>query len=123
MEFKGQYLRFDEYKALGGNLKETPFNLLELRARKIIDKYTLGRLIELETQKDEVKGCVMALINEVYNYNMTGGKSSESVGSYSVSFNRPVTKEQKQIYSGIVEDYLVICKLKDGTPYMYVGVD
>ena len=29
MEFKGQYLTYNEYKSLGGNLNQTPFNLLE----------------------------------------------------------------------------------------------
>jgi hypothetical protein len=123
MDFREQYLNFDEYRNLEGTLPETPFNLLELRARKIIDKYTFNRLVGLEEQKDEVKGCIMALINEVYNFNKTGGIASESVGSYSVSFNRPVTKEQSSIYKSIVEDYLVMCKLKDGTPYMYCGVE
>ena len=29
MEFNGQYLTYNEYKALGGSLDITPFNLLE----------------------------------------------------------------------------------------------
>ena len=33
MEFKGQYLTYQEFKALGGTLDEMPFNLLEYNAR------------------------------------------------------------------------------------------
>ena len=44
MEFKNQYLTYLEYKNLGGTLGEMPFNLLEFKARKIIDERTLGRL-------------------------------------------------------------------------------
>ena len=46
MEFKGQYLTYQEYKALGGTLDEMPFNLLEFNARKKIDERTFGRLIK-----------------------------------------------------------------------------
>ena len=48
MEFSGQYLTYDEYKALGGNLDITPFNLLEYEARRIIDSRTLQRLKGIE---------------------------------------------------------------------------
>ena len=38
MKFEGQYLTFEEYKSLGGTLKDkTPFNLLEIEARNQID--------------------------------------------------------------------------------------
>ena len=63
MEFNGQYLTYEEYRYLGGTLPLMSFNLLELEARKEIDKYTFGRLTELETQKQEVKTCVYNLIS------------------------------------------------------------
>ena len=44
MEFSGQYLTYDEYKELGGNLDQTPFNLLEFESRRIIDSKTQQRL-------------------------------------------------------------------------------
>ena len=72
MEFTGQYLTYDEYKVLGGNLDQTPFNLSEMKARKIIDKYTQGRLIDLETQVLEVKSCVYDLINLGMGYDSSG---------------------------------------------------
>lgn len=62
MEFKGQYLNFSEYNELGGNLDQMPFNLFEFKARKKIDEYTRGRLINLEEQDIEVKTCIYNLI-------------------------------------------------------------
>ena len=44
MEFKGQYLTYEDYKALGGTLDLTPFNLLEFEARRRIDIKTQNRL-------------------------------------------------------------------------------
>ena len=58
MEFSGQYLTYDEYKALGGNLDITPFNLLEYEARRIIDSRTLQRLKGIEKIQQEVKMCM-----------------------------------------------------------------
>ena len=44
MEFEGQYLTYNEYKALGGRLDQTPFNILEFEARRKIDERTFERL-------------------------------------------------------------------------------
>ena len=90
MEFSGQYLTYDEYKALGGNLDITPFNLLEYEARRIIDNRTLQRLKGINIIPQEVKMCMFSLINTINSYASQGQTSknisSESVGSYSVSY-------------------------------------
>lgn len=122
MEFKGQYLAYQEYRALNGTLELTPFSLLEFKARKEIDDCTYGRLKKLDTQVEEVKLCIMDLINKIKKYNESdNGKSSESVGSYSVTYNKPLSKEQKQEIRSIISSYLSECKLDDGTPYLYRG--
>ena len=58
MEFKGQYLTYQEFKALGGTLDEMPFNLLEYNARKKIDERTFGRLVDKGQEYKEVKLCI-----------------------------------------------------------------
>lgn len=122
MEFKRQYLAYQEYRALGGTLELTPFSLLEFKARKEIDDCTYGRLKKLDTQVEEVKLCIMDLINKIKKYNESdNGKSSEIVGSYSVTYNKPLSKEQKQEIRSIISSYLSECKLDDGTPYFYRG--
>ena len=90
MEFSGQYLTYDEYKGLGGNLDITPFNLLEYEARRIIDSRTLQRLHGINKIPQEVKMCMFSLVNTINGYanqsQTSKNISSESVGSYSVSY-------------------------------------
>lgn len=124
MNFNNQYLTYEEYIGLGGNLAEMPFNILEFKARKIVDTNTLGRLVELETQVQEVKMCVYELINavEINEKTSAQGKTSESIDGYSVSYANNPTAEQKKQYHDIIWNYLINCKLNDGTPYLYLGV-
>lgn len=128
MTISGQYLTYSEYTALGGTLSEPSFNLLEFEARQIIDKYTFGRLKELITQNQEVKLCVYKLIGIVNAYttldNQKHGIASETIDGYSISYSSMDTAfiEAKNTELGnVVRDYLVDCKLDDGTPYLYCG--
>ena len=122
MEFKGQYLTYEEYKSLGGLLDLTPFNLLEFEARKEVDKYTFNRLVNLETQNQEVKLCIYALIEQI-NSNKANlkGVASESTDGYSISYTSQNNSEISQKTRNIIETYLINCKLADGTPYLYRG--
>ena len=122
MEFENQYLTYDEYKQIGGELQEMPFNLLEYRARKEIDRATFNRFSKLENYPQELKMCINELIAECYSYNSIGNKSSESVGSYSVSFNKPVTSEEQKTLDNIIATYLSEIKVND-VPVLYCGVD
>ena len=128
MEFSGQYLTYDEYEALGGTLPEMPFNLLEFQARNVVDKYTFGRLKSLDSQNQEVKLCVNKLIGTLNQYNTleasNKGIASENIDGYSISYATPstsITEAKEEEIKGIVKEYLVDCKLEDGTPYMYCG--
>ena len=121
MEFTGQYLTYDEYKALGGNLDQTPFNLLEFEARKEVDKYTFNRLVNLKTQNQDVKLCVYALISKIKKYNDISYVSSVNTDGYSESYSKPATKEEQKERYCIIETYLINCKLDNGTPYLYRG--
>lgn len=131
MECEKQYLRFEEYKKLGGSLDQVPFNLFELEARKNIDRYTFGRLKNLEEQRPEVKGCMMKLVNILESYskfeNLNKGVSSENIDGYSVSYGNVeatssiINAKKSEIYS-IIKEYLSDSRLEDGTPYLYRGV-
>ena len=130
MEISGQYLTYLEYKALGGTLAETPFKILEFEARQNVDKYTFGRLKELEEQNQEVKLCIYKLMGllESYDKQETQNKNvaSENTDGYSISYATPSTSisdAKNNETKNIVREYLVDCKLEDGTPYMYCGVD
>lgn len=122
MRFQNQYLNYNEYFNLGGKLKDAPFNLLEFEARKIIDKYTSGRLKNFKEQVQEVKLCMYSLINEMHKDNsVDSSKSSESIKDYSVNYIVLNSSEKKKKYKSIVEDYLIDCRLVDSTPYLYLG--
>lgn len=129
MEFIKQYLTFEEYRKLGGTLEQMPFNILEFKAQKEIDKYTFNRLINLEEYSNEVKVCVFDLMNIVSNYTKiinNTGISSESTDGYSVNYGA-VSKDNVKSYNADIKNcikrYLVNCKLEDNTPYMYCGVE
>ena len=130
MEYSGQYLTYEDYMALGGTLDLMPFNLLEFEARKEIDKYTFGRLINLDEQVNEVKLCVYNLINTLQGYNndKTRNKavSSESIDGYSVSYGAntiDTSKAKESAIKGVINTYLSQCKLDDTTSYLYRGVE
>lgn len=129
MEFNNQYLTYEEYIELGGTLEETPFNILELEAQKNVDKYTLGRLQNLEQQINEVKVCIFKLISLIDTYNSYENQnksiSSENIDGYSVTYSQAtenVSKSKIEDIKCIIKTYLAECKLEDDTPYLYVGV-
>lgn len=129
MEFNNQYLTYEKYQELGGALEETPFNILELEARKNIDKYTFGRLKDLEQQINEVKICEFKLIGLLNTYssyeNQNKSISSENTDGYSISYAQStenVSKAKINEIKSIIKSDLSECYLENGTPYLYVGV-
>lgn len=131
MEFSGQYLTYDEYKELGGNLDQTPFNLLEFEARRIIDSKTQQRLKNVKELPQQVKICVLSLINLLNSYtteNQTSKNiSSESVGSYSVSYItgtqiQETIKSKNAELTNVVLTYLTGV-IVNGEHVVYLGVN
>ena len=124
MNFNEQYLTYGEYKQLGGNLDEMPFNVLELKARGKVDERTLGRLKNLPIQITEVKTCIYQLIESMNTNESRKAKniSSESTDGYSVNYGTSTSTEENKQYDDIIRDYLLTCKLEDGTAYLYCGV-
>lgn len=127
MEFKGQYLTYQEYKGLGGTLELTPFNILEFEARRRIDEVTHNRMIGGNNISDEVKMCEFAIINKVlkaYDEEISRGKSSETVGSYSVSYNNDIKKiiedKRAEIEDLVLTDLYGV--VYNGEHVLYCGV-
>lgn len=129
MEFNNQYLTYEEYKSLGGTLGEMPFNILELKARQIINERTQNRLKDVEKIPQEVKICVYDLIQTINKYNNSNNSTSSNISSentdgYSVTYKSgtELTEEQKKQYDDVMETdlYGVIV---DNTPILYLGVN
>ena len=131
MKFEGQYLTYEEYKSLGGNLDETPFNLLEYEARRKIDERTQGRLKNVANAPQEVKMCMFALINSINSYGSSTNENnkniaSESTDGYSVNYVTGGTIQEmiqsKSVeLNDIIRTYL-IGVIVNGEHIMYVGV-
>ena len=122
MKFENQYLTYDEYKKLGGNLSEMPFNSLEYRAEKQVDELTSNRFRKISNYPIELKLCVNELMTEIKKYNETGNKSSETVGSYSVNYDKEITSERQKSLKGIIKTYLSETKVND-IYVLYCGAD
>lgn len=131
MEFSGQYLTYNEYKALGGSLDITPFNLLEYEARRIIDSRTQQRVKGIEQIPQEIKMCTFALVNALNSYSNESSNNkniaSESVGSYSVSYVtggtiQEIVKSKSVELNDIINTYLIGIVV-NGEHIMYLGVN
>lgn len=122
MKFENQYLTYNEYKELGGNLSEMPFKLLEYRAEKKVDEQTSNRFRKISEYPQELKLCINELMTEIKKYNDSGNKSSETVGNYSVSYDKPVTAEKDKSLNNIIKSYLSNTKIDD-IYVLYCGAD
>lgn len=129
MEFEGQYLTYQEYKALGGTLDEMPFNLLEFNARMKIDERTFGRLVDKGQKYQEVKLCVYNMITTLNSYSSydTQNKaiSSESTDGYSISYGTPqksTTEAKNSELEDVIDTYLSNL-IVDDVSVLYRGAD
>lgn len=129
MEFEGQYLTYQEYKALGGTLDEMPFNLLEFNARMKIDERTFGRLVDKGQEYKEVKLCVYNMITTLNSYSSydTQNKavSSETTDGYSISYGTPqksTTEAKNSELEDVIDTYLSNL-IVDDVPALYRGAD
>ena len=129
MEFNNQYLTYEEYKSLGGTLGEMPFNILELKARQIINERTQNRLKDIEKIPQEVKICVYDLINTMNKYNLSNNSTSSNVSSentdgYSVTYKSgtEMTTEQKaQLEDVMLTDLYGV--VVNGEAILYLGAN
>ena len=129
MEFNGQYLTYQEYKALGGTLDEMPFNLLEFDARKKIDERTFGRLVDKGQEYQDVKLCVFNMITILNSYSSydTQNKaiSSENTDGYSISYGTPqksIIEAKNSELESVIDTYLTDLVVDD-ISILYRGAD
>lgn len=136
MEFEGQYLTYEEYKGLGGELDLMPFNLLEFEARRRIDIRTQNRLKDVDSGDipQEVKLCEYNLINSINGFasamttiSNNGNVASFNSDGYSESYITPaqiqdVVKSKSAELDDIIRTYLLEVIFNE-QHLMYLGVD
>lgn len=133
MEFSGQYLTYEEYRALGGTLDLTSFNLLEFEARRQIDIRTFDRLKNVEKIPQEVKLCIFNMINSINSYlgsknniSTNANVKSESIDGYSVQYIsssdiEEVIKSKNSDIKDMINSYL-LGVIVDGEHLLYCGI-
>lgn len=135
MEFdeEKQYLSYDEYLDLDGQLDETPFDLLEYEARRKIDARTQNRLRNMSNEEipQEVKMCVYNMINLMTTYveslsNVNKGIASENIDGYSVNYINTsqlsqILKAKSQDLDDCIEEYLTGV-IVNNEHLLYLGV-
>ena len=125
---EGKYLTYSEYTSLGGKLDKTEFIKLEFEARKNIDMFTFGRLKNLKEQVEEVKMCVLKLIDTLNKYKKISSRDksiqSENTDGYTVTYNNStnISGFKSEDISDIINECLCDCELENGTPYLYRGI-
>lgn len=133
MEFEGQYLTYEEYKALGGTLDLMPFNILEFEARNQIDLRTQMRLINEVEIPQKVKICVFNLIDKINGYvkktkstGENGNVASENIDGYSITYINPsqvqeiVKSKKAELEDIMISDLYGV--VVNGEHILYIGV-
>lgn len=121
-----QYLTYEQYKSMGGELNETAFLRNIDRACGFVDLHTQSRLQSVLEVSQRAKACVRDLVEYLAN-NLSSGKAvtskSQSAGgvSESESYATKTTDEINAEMLCIVYDYLISEKDDCGTPLMYRG--
>ena len=120
-----EYLKYDDYEEMGGTLEEEIYPRHELRARRLIDRITHGRLKEEKTVRECVKYCMFELIGALAADEACGAQgreiSSMSNDGVSMSFAGVQTQETRLI--GIAKSWLSGETAENGVQLLYAGVD
>jgi hypothetical protein len=110
------YLTYEEYKDMGGKLSETDFLRHEHAARKEIDSLTFNRLQEVEPIPEDLKMCVLELVQQGYCGSLTG-EDWTSQGSGKLSGTKESTKGKA---AELIRKYLDGMSV-NGVPVFYCG--
>ena len=111
-------LTYDEYKALGGGLDNTAFNIFGYEAEAKIKAETSGRVTEAEA----VKRCIARLADILKNADVSEDKTASWSNDGVSESLREVTAEdfEKKVQS-IIREYLSDEVDAEGVPLLYLG--
>lgn len=101
----------------------TGFPFYARQASRLIDQYTFNRLKDVSETSEEVQMCCCELAEAEYHREKqlkeSGGKTSERIGTYSVSFN---SAQESAAASGREQREIIMKWLAD-TGLCYQGVN
>ena len=112
-----EYLSYEEYVEMGGELEKQSFSHIEFKARKTIDFYTQGRLIG----RSEVDMAVKMLVFELIKLNEADCNiiSADNDGvSVTYADSNSINKKEQRL----IKKYLTGLTASCGAPLLYAGV-
>lgn len=116
-----QYADYIYYKEkYQGSMPETDFNKMSKSASTKIKANTFGRIDENNLQ-EEVKWCTCVIADTLLTASKSKGKSSESVGSWSISYDNNSKTDTDETVQSIIKEFLSEVYTADGTPVLYRG--
>lgn len=115
-------LDFAEYQLMGGTAAEAEYERLSLRAEKLVNRMTHGRLKADSEVRDCVKQACFALAEAMRQEDEHGGRAVETLSNDGVSV-RYAPMDAQARYAAIVREYLSGEVSAAGTGLLYAGVD
>lgn len=91
----------------GSAIPEKDWPYASLRASAVIDQMTGGCVPQLATVPDAVKNACCAVADQLWQDEKQGDKSSETVGSHSVSYQNREDSQKKKRYHDAAKLYLM----------------
>lgn len=122
------YLTYNEYKGMGGTQKTAQFTLHELKAEKLIDRFTHGRIRDETPTREAVKNCVYELIMIMEADELATGFSgreivSQSNDGVSVTYSAEYGGSALARYGAAIRIWLTGEISTNGVALLYAGVD
>lgn len=124
------YIDYNYYMQYGGKAEMDccAFNQLEYRARKIVDRYTQGRVKTMAEVPEAAQRLMVELvtIEKTQGANLidTPAVSSFSNDGYSESYAEPLTASRvKEIEANLILEYLSGETDDNGTPLLWLGME
>ena len=116
-----QYADYSYYKdTYKGSMPEPDFNRMSKSASIKIKANTFGRIDE-ENPQEEVKWCTCVIADALLTASKSKGKSSDSVGSWSISYDNNSKNDTDETVQSIIKEFLSEVYTTDGTPVLYRG--
>lgn len=98
------YITYEQYKALGGTAEQSAFPLLERLARKKLDYWTQGRIVEVD---DDIRLCMLLLIDAMGKIR-SGKKDVSSVSNDGVSVTYASAQTEEQLIGSVYDQVVEI---------------
>ena len=121
------YLTLDDFKKMGGTADEAAFERYEMKARRLIDRMTHGRIANEDPVRRAVQLCTFELIAAMAAEEAAGGIGGREITAMSndgvsVSYAQQVGGMNARL-AGIVRAWLDGEHTESGVHLLYAGVD